>query len=138
MRDQKGPLGMPDEALMTMARTIAELWGRIATTETELRHIKANLTILDASVRHRTMVKTLPAPKRTQRPSEYPNLSRAILDTLRRSPEPLTALQIAEQCGADASRVLAALRYQRGQGMVWNTGDRGQAMVWRIGPGRTK
>lgn len=141
---------MTDLVLSALVARRAELSGQIGTLQGQLQQLHADLASLDAVIRQFDPDYDVGAirPKYRRAPvaAEFGAMGRAVLDTLRRAGRPLAAREIAERIIDErglnkgdramtrmmAKRVDMALRYQRTNGMVQETGGEGQAVMWEI------
>jgi hypothetical protein len=134
------------QALHTLGQLHSELAGKLLANAREARRLRTSMLqveavmkLLDPSANIRLI-----APKRRNTGNPWfkrGTLYRAVIDTLRRSPEPMTARQIADallagkkpeptrkQAADLQGAVLAALRKRNGQGVV----GEGAPARWRL------
>ncbi len=141
---------MTDHVLAGLIERRAQLSGRIHALQSELHQLQADLACLDGVIRQfdpdYPLEAIRPRYRRQATAAEMGSLSRAVLDTLRRAGEPLSVPEIAKRIIAErgldqgdralyrnmSKRVSMALRYQRTNGMVEETGMEGMDTVWKI------
>lgn len=141
---------MTDHVLAVLIERRADLSGRIHTLQGELHQLQADLACLDGVIRQfdpdYPLEAIRPRYRRQATAAEMGSMSRAVLDTLRRADEPLSVPEIAKRIIAErgldqgdralyrniSKRVSMALRYQRTNGMVEESGMTGEKATWRI------
>lgn len=127
---------MTDHTIVALVARRAELAGEMNTLQTRLNQIHADLSSLDDVIKQfdpdYQLATIRPRYRKQVSPGEVASISRAVLDTLRRAGEPMTAKAVAQAIMTErglnltdralvrsmAKRVDMALRYQRTNGMV--------------------
>lgn len=141
---------MTDHIILPLIARPAELAGEMHTLQARLHQIHADLASLDDVIKQfdpeYELATIRPKYRRQASPAETASISRAVLDTLRKAAEPMTARAIAQaimvERGLDqadrglmrsmAKRVDMALRYQRTNGMVREANGPGATVVWEV------
>lgn len=141
---------MTDHVLVALVKRRGEMAGTMHRLQGELHQLHADLAALDAVIKQidpeYELATIRPRYRKAPSPAEFGAIGRAVLDTLRRASEPLSAAEIAakiiEERGLDANdralrrsmnkRVDMALRYQRTNGMVREAAGGNATVVWAI------
>lgn len=141
---------MTDHVIPPLVARRAALLGELTKTQERIQQLHDDLASLDAVIRQfdpdYPIGNIRPKYRRAASPAEFGSMSRAVLDTLRRAQEPMSAKEIAGSIIAErglnaadrglarsmAKRVDMALRYQRTNGMVEETKSGGSTVMWAI------
>jgi predicted nuclease with TOPRIM domain len=141
---------MTDHTIVALVARRAELAGEMHTLQTRLNQIHADLSSLDDVIKQfdpdYQLATIRPRYRKQVSPGEVASISRAVLDTLRRAAEPMTAKAVAQAIMTErglnltdralvrsmAKRVDMALRYQRTNGMVQEHAENGVSVVWSV------
>ena len=141
---------MTDHTIAALVTRRAELAGEMHTLQTRLHQIHADLSSLDDVIKQfdpdYQLATIRPRYRKQVTPGEVASISRAVLDTLRRAGEPITAKAIAQAILTErglnltdralvrsmAKRVDMALRYQRTNGMTSEIINESKTVNWNI------
>lgn len=141
---------MTDHTIVALVARRAELAGEMHTLQARLNQIQADLSSLDDVIKQfdpdYQLATIRPRYRKQVSPGEVASISRAVLDTLRRAGEAMTAKAVAQAIMTErglnltdralvrsmAKRVDMALRYQRTNGMVGEFQGPDMSLRWRI------
>lgn len=141
---------MNQQTIASLVERRRELAGEMHTLQTRLHQIHSDLAALDDVIKQfdpEYQLETIrPKYRRAATPAETASISRAVLDTLRRSGEPMSAKAVAAAIMAErglsmddralvrsmGKRVDMALRYQRTNGMVAEVGGCATQLGWQL------
>jgi predicted nuclease with TOPRIM domain len=151
MRAHIGAKAMPEAVIVSLVKRRADLAGELNTVQARLNQLHADLASLDDVIKQFDPEYRLdsirPRYRRQASTAETASISRAVLDTLRRAGEALSAKAIGALVMAErglnmedralvrsmTKRVDMALRYQRTNGIVEATEVEGGSVVWSLG-----
>jgi predicted nuclease with TOPRIM domain len=140
---------MPDAVIVALVKRRADLAGELNDTQGRLNQLHADLAALDDVIKQfdpdYRLDSIRPRYRRQASTAETASISRAVLDTLRRAGEPLSAKAIGALVMAErglneqdralvrsmTKRVDMALRYQRTNGMV-EARDGEAGVIWGL------
>lgn len=141
---------MTDHTVVALVARRAELAGEMHTLQNRLNQIHADLSSLDDVIKQfdpdYQLATIRPRYRKQVTPGEVASISRAVLDTLRRAGEAMTAKAVAQAIMTErglnitdralvrsmAKRVDMALRYQRTNGMVGETMHENAGVMWLL------